>query len=109
MAGTHEGGVSAAETNKDKYGADFYHVIGAKGGRKGRTGGFHAMPKHLVSEYGRLGGSISRRGGAANKLSKHKVDAIKTRYNARIKLLREQSDMQVKRLSRSKYAKVRTW
>ena len=40
MAGTKAGGVAAAQTNKEKYGADFYARIGAAGGRKGRTGGF---------------------------------------------------------------------
>jgi uncharacterized protein len=39
MAGTKAGGRSAAETNKRKYGADFYGRIGAMGGKKGRTGG----------------------------------------------------------------------
>lgn len=61
MAGTIEGGRAAAATNKSKYGGEFYHVIGAKGGRKGRTGGFYAN-RDLASHYGKLGGSISRRG-----------------------------------------------
>lgn len=40
MAGTIEGGKHAAETNKAKYGSDFYARIGAIGGKKGNTGGF---------------------------------------------------------------------
>ena len=40
MAGTKAGGKAAATTNKTKYGSDFYAKIGAKGGKKGKTGGF---------------------------------------------------------------------
>ncbi len=61
MAGTKEGGKSAAKTNKRRYGDDFYAKIGAKGGKLGRTGGFYANRK-LASEAGRKGGLISRRG-----------------------------------------------
>lgn len=69
MAGTVAGGKSAAKTNKEKYGADFYSKIGAKGGRKGRTGGFFAN-RDLAREAGRKGGRISRR--------TKKVDAVKS-------------------------------
>ena len=44
MAGNIEGGKKAADTNRSKYGADFYAKIGRKGGRKGRTGGFVSSP-----------------------------------------------------------------
>jgi len=40
MAGTKEGGLIAAEVNKQKYGNDFYKKIGAIGGKKSKTGGF---------------------------------------------------------------------
>jgi general stress protein YciG len=60
MAGTIAGGKSAALTNKEKYGADFYAKIGAKGGRKGRTGGFFAN-RELARVAGAKGGRISRR------------------------------------------------
>jgi general stress protein YciG len=60
MAGTIDGGKSAAKTNKQKYGADFYAKIGAKGGRKGRTGGFFAN-RELARIAGAKGGRISRR------------------------------------------------
>ena len=36
MAGSIEGGKLAAETNKAKYGSDYYAKIGAKGGRISR-------------------------------------------------------------------------
>lgn len=70
MAGTKWGGKAAARTNKAKYGPDFYGKIGAKGGKKGRTGGFYAN-RELASIAGRLGGSISRRG--PGKKTKRKV------------------------------------
>ena len=60
MAGTKAGGKAAAETNKKKYGPDFYAKIGAKGGVVGKTGGFFAN-RELAREAGRVGGRISRR------------------------------------------------
>jgi uncharacterized protein len=60
MAGTKNGGKSAAATNKAKYGADFYAKIGAMGGKKGRTGGFYAN-RELARAAGAKGGRISRR------------------------------------------------
>lgn len=60
MAGTKAGGIAAAATNKQKYGADFYGKIGAKGGRLGRTGGFFAN-RELARIAGAKGGRISRR------------------------------------------------
>lgn len=60
MAGTKTGGKAAAETNKAKYGADFYARIGAKGGKKGTTGGF-AANRELARIAGAKGGRISRR------------------------------------------------
>jgi general stress protein YciG len=60
MAGTKTGGKSAAATNKAKYGADFYARIGAKGGKKGHTGGFFAN-RDLARSAGAKGGRISRR------------------------------------------------
>jgi general stress protein YciG len=60
MAGTKAGGKAAAETNKKKYGSEFYARIGQMGGQKGRTGGFFAN-RDLAREAGRKGGRISRR------------------------------------------------
>ena len=60
MAGTKKGGKSAAETNKAKYGPDFYARIGAMGGKKGHTGGFYAN-RELARIAGARGGRISRR------------------------------------------------
>jgi general stress protein YciG len=60
MAGTKSGGAKAAAKNKKLYGADFYARIGAKGGKKGHTGGFYAN-RELAREAGAKGGRISRR------------------------------------------------
>lgn len=60
MAGTKAGGKAAAATNLKKYGPDFYRTIGAKGGKIGRTGGFHAN-RDLARTAGAKGGRISRR------------------------------------------------
>ena len=60
MAGTKAGGQAAAATNKQKYGADFYAKIGAKGGKLGKTGGFYAN-RELARQAGAKGGRISRR------------------------------------------------
>lgn len=40
MAGTKIGGILSAKKNKEKYGKDFFSIIGAIGGKRGRTGGF---------------------------------------------------------------------
>ena len=60
MAGTKKGGIAAAQTNKAKYGSDFYAKIGAVGGKRGHTGGFFAN-RDLAREAGARGGRISRR------------------------------------------------
>ena len=63
MAGTKAGGTKAAQTNKQKYGSDFYAKIGAKGGKLGKTGGFAAgeAGRERARVYGAIGGRISRR------------------------------------------------
>lgn len=66
MAGTKKGGLKAAETNKAKFGSDFYAEIGRKGGRNGHTGGFAANPE-LARIAGRKGGLKSKRGPARRK------------------------------------------
>lgn len=55
MAGTVIGGKAAAETNKKRYGSEFYREIGRKGGKISRNGGFAANPE-LAREAGRKGG-----------------------------------------------------
>jgi hypothetical protein len=65
MAGTKKGGAAAAQTNRKKYGADFYARIGAMGGKKGTTGGFYAN-RDLARVAGAKGGRISRRNKKTN-------------------------------------------
>lgn len=60
MAGTYEGGVKASETNKQRYGEDFYKEIGAKGGKISKGGGF--ANHDLAVRAGGLGRRISKRG-----------------------------------------------
>lgn len=63
MSGTKLGGLKAAETNRKKYGEDFYHHIGEIGGKAGHTGGFAANPA-LARLAGAKGGKMSKRGPA---------------------------------------------
>lgn len=60
MAGTREGGLKAAETNKRLYGKKFYEDIGRKGGKLSTGGGFQ-FGSQSAREAGRRGGTISRR------------------------------------------------
>lgn len=63
MAGTLDGGKAAANTNKRKYGKDFYIKLGAMGGRVNHpeTRYFH-VNREAARIAGAKGGSISRRG-----------------------------------------------
>lgn len=61
MAGTMIGGVKTAETNKKKYGSDYYRNIGKLGGTKSRGGGFAS---NKVGEDGLTGLERARIAGA---------------------------------------------
>ena len=61
MSGNAEDGKKAAETNRKRYGENWYKEIGAKGGRNGHTGGFYAN-RELARVAGAKGGRISKRG-----------------------------------------------
>lgn len=72
MAGSRQGGLRAASTNKTRYGADFYKVVDSAGGRHTGRKGFAIdnrtwfqrllrKPKRQVIA-GRKGGTVSRRG-----------------------------------------------
>ncbi len=63
MSGTKSGGLKAAQTNRLKYGDDYYSRMGRKGGQMGHTGGFAANPA-FARIAGAKGGRISRRGPA---------------------------------------------
>lgn len=72
MSGTTLGGSKAAETNKKRYGKEFYVRIGAMGGQKSRGGGFAKNP-----ELARIAGA---RGGRAS--SRRKVEDTVTQEAA---------------------------
>lgn len=62
MAGNKAGAAKARETNKRKYGENFYQVIGALGGVKGAKDGTikgFAKNPELASEAGRKGGLVT--------------------------------------------------
>lgn len=75
MAGTREGGIKAAATNKQRYGLNFYRQIGLKGGKTSRGGGF-AMNRDLAVEAGRKGGKASRRGKSLATLEAKRVSGL---------------------------------
>jgi hypothetical protein len=72
MAGNIIGGIKASETNKKRYGKDFYKSIGAMGGSKSRGGGFASDVVGADGLTGRersvivgiRGGMVSKRGKA---------------------------------------------
>jgi general stress protein YciG len=55
MAGTKDGGLRAASTNKERHGEDFYKTIGAMGGKNSREGGFYSN-RELARLAGQKGG-----------------------------------------------------
>src|SRR5437588_2155390 len=93
VSGTAIGGKAAARTNKDKYGENFYRLIGAEGGRKGHTGGYHAN-RELARICGTIGGRMSRRG--KHKLSEKERCEIRRAYEelmgVHLKAKRERAD-----------------
>ena len=66
MSGTKIGGLRAAETNKNKYGEDFYVKMGKKGGLAQVPKGF-SMNIKLARKAGKKGGKTSKRGPAKKK------------------------------------------
>ena len=64
MSGSRLGGLKAAETNKQKYGREFYQNIGRKGGKACVPKGFARMDIEKIKNAGRKGGTISKRGKA---------------------------------------------
>lgn len=77
MAGTKDGGIRAAMTNKEKHGDDFYREIGRIGGTKGRTGGFGqpGVGRERAMVYGAIGGAVSRRGYKLTDTERREVRA----------------------------------
>lgn len=71
MAGTNRGGMKAARTNKARYGDNFYAVIGQKGGKRGKTGGFASLHKGADGLTGRERARLAgKKGGQVSKRTK---------------------------------------
>lgn len=81
MSGTRQGGKLAAQKNKKKFGKDFYKTIGAKGGKKSRTGGFF-QNRALASLAGKLGGMKGSRGTTKPTLDPVKAADLKKAIKA---------------------------
>ena len=62
MAGTLKGGKKAAETNRKRYGSEFYKAIGAKGGKTKNPNKGFGGDRELARIAGSKGGLKSRRG-----------------------------------------------
>lgn len=100
MAGTKEGGLKAAATNKKKYGKNFYAQIGARGGRNGHCGGFNSDKVgqdgltgwERAKVVGKTGGTKSTRLGVKNGQGKKrkyiKIVEIKPRGELTVKVRR---------------------
>lgn len=68
MAGDREQGLAASETNRRKYGDDYYARIGSIGGSKvGVKKGLAAMSPERRAEISRMGGKASRKGSRGGK------------------------------------------
>jgi len=76
MAGTREGGLKAAQTNKERHGADFYAKAGAIGGKAGTTGGFHYAKLNLDPTDPRHPANAGRKGGYISRKGSHAVERI---------------------------------
>ena len=63
MSGTVDGGLKAAETNKQRYGSDWYKKIGKLGGKACVPKGFAVNPE-LAKRAGSRGSKLSKRGKA---------------------------------------------
>lgn len=64
MPGSKLGGLKAAQTNKQRYGEDFYRVQGAKGGSKS-----HPETRYFVT-HPEAAKAAARKGGLKSKRGK---------------------------------------
>lgn len=80
MAGNKIGGLKAAETNKQKYGSDFYHNLGKLSWKdpNRKTGGFTGDPER-ARQLGALGGAKSRRTWTPEERQRHS-EIMRNRY-----------------------------
>lgn len=71
MANNIEGGRRAAQTNRERYGEDYYKKMGALGGSVSRGGGFTGDPQRARkagSKGGKSGWTPERRKAASQRL-----------------------------------------
>lgn len=72
MAGTREGGLKAAQKNR-QWNPDFYHIIGTAGGKKSKGGGLfqkdHEFARMAGTKGGKIGGKVPRRKTERNCLT----------------------------------------
>lgn len=72
MAGNRAGGKKAAAKNLQKYGKNYYRMIGSKGGQKKQVKKGFALHPELAVIAGAKGGRISTRTGVLNGQGKQK-------------------------------------
>lgn len=68
MSGTFEGGKKAARTNRERYGDDYYTLLGAKGGESSNTGGFASENAGVDGLTGRERAILAGRAGGRKRL-----------------------------------------
>lgn len=84
MAGNKIGGSKARDTNKERYGKDYYGRIGALGGKASNTGGFAWMKANgqldKVRAAGASGGRKSRYSKSMNYVLQEdgEIDVLST-------------------------------
>ena len=67
MSGSLAGGKKAAQTNKERYGEEFYKKIGSKGGATPHVSRPFQKGGELARRAGALGGRKSSRRGIGNR------------------------------------------
>lgn len=71
LSGTLAGGHKTRQTIIEKYGADYYKILGRLGGKASGTGGFYGNSERARTA-GKLGGSLSSRKGVPMTLEHRK-------------------------------------
>ena len=92
MSGNKIGGLKVAQTNKRKYGEDYYVNIGRIGGKASNTGGFAS---NKVGADGLTGKERARLAGAVGGSSKRKT--IKSVENEK-KMVSKNAESVIKRI-----------
>ncbi len=87
MGGTVSGGHATRDTNKKRYGDDYYVKLGRKGGLVSRTGGFYNN-RERARVLGAIGGHISRRGYLSKCLKGHPFTEDNVTYVGRRRIRR---------------------